>query len=276
MTKMASEPTRGIVRNEGCDLHYWYQGKGPLITFIPGGNGHGRQYNNIMAALSDRFTCVTFDRRQMSSSKVDVNKLISPPQQARDILAVIRAVGFERSVIFGNSLGGVLALQFALDHPEVVEQLLVHEAPTFLLLPDASEVFEWVLHLVEVKQRDGYKAAAAEFQKCLIGYDDEGVPATTPPEVENVINFWDNEFYIISTYTPNLWRLKDIGTKVGLLRGVRSKDAKYARTTYEQEKILGCPRMDVPGHHQGYEVETAEFVPYLLKMLKILGRTDVD
>lgn len=273
---MSFNPIQGIVHNEGCDLHYWYQGTGPLVTFIPGGNGHGKQYNKIMVALSDRFTCVTFDRRQMSASKAVVNKPLNPPQQARDILAIIKAVGFERSIIFGNSLGGVLAFQFAHDHPSAVAQLIVHEAPTLLLLPDASDVYEWLVHLMELKDADGCEAAAAEFVTRFVGYDAEGVPATAPLEPENLRNFWENEFYVISTYTPNLWRIRENGTKVGLMRGVRSGDAFYARTTYEQEKILGCPRMDVPGHHQGYEVETEEFLPYFFDMLKLLGWSSSD
>ncbi|KAK4096956.1 hypothetical protein N658DRAFT_527397, partial [Parathielavia hyrcaniae] len=97
---MEFNPTRAIVHNEGCDLHYWYQGKGPLITFVPGGNGHGRQFNNMIAALSDRYTCATFtfDRRQMSASKAEVNKKLSAPQQVRDIRAIIKAMGFEKSI----------------------------------------------------------------------------------------------------------------------------------------------------------------------------------
>ena len=45
---MAFNPTRAIVHNEGCDIHYWHQGSGPLILFVPGGNGHGLQYNKLM------------------------------------------------------------------------------------------------------------------------------------------------------------------------------------------------------------------------------------
>lgn len=40
---MEFNPTKATVHNEDCDLHYWHQGSGPLIVFIPGGNGHGRR-----------------------------------------------------------------------------------------------------------------------------------------------------------------------------------------------------------------------------------------
>ncbi|KAK7402695.1 hypothetical protein QQX98_011559 [Neonectria punicea] len=265
-----------IVQNEDCDLHYWYQGTGPLITFVPGGNGHGRQFYPIMAVLSDKFTCVTFDRRQMSASKAKVNKKLSPPQQARDIRAVILAMGFDRSIIFGSSSGGIFGFQFAHDFPQMVDHLIAHEALTSCLLPDASEIFEWSLRLVEVFETRGLEAAAEEFEASLIGYDAEGVPACAKPEPWNQRNFWENEFPILLAYMPNLWRLKENRTSIGLMRGVRCKDASFARVTNEQEKILGCPRFDVPGHHQGFEVETTEFLPYFLDMLDTLAKRKIN
>ena len=269
---MEFNPTRAIVHNEGCDLHYWYQGTGPLITFVPGGNGHGRQFNNIMAALSANFTCATFDRRQMSASQVKVNKKLSPPQQARDIRAVITALGFDKSIIFGSSSGGLFSFQFAHDFPDMVDRLIAHEAPSFSLLPDATEVYEWFYHLMGVYENQGLEQAAKEFRVKLIGHDDEGIPKTVSPEPENPRNFWDNEFVMLMGYTPNLWRLKENKTSIGVMRGVRCKDALFARTPVEQAKILDCPLAVVPGHHQGFEVETKEFVPYLLEMLDTLEK----
>ncbi|KAJ3540705.1 hypothetical protein NM208_g4944 [Fusarium decemcellulare] len=269
---MEFNPTRAIVHNEGCDLHYWYQGTGPLITFIPGGNGHGRQFNNIIAALSDRFTCATFDRRQMSASKVKVNKKLSPPQQARDIRAVIKALGFEKSILFGSSSGGIFAFQFAHDFPEMVDHMISHEAGTTSILPDASPLFEWFLHLIEVFETRGLEQVAAEFEEKLTGYDDEGIPKTVPPEPENPRNFWENEFPVLLGYIPNLWRLKENKVSIGTMRGVRCKDAFFARAPEEQAKILGAPCFTVPGHHQGFEVETKEFIPPLLEMLDVLEK----
>ncbi|KAH6853736.1 Alpha/Beta hydrolase protein [Chaetomium sp. MPI-CAGE-AT-0009] len=269
---MEFNPTKAIVHNEGCDLHYWYQGQGPLITFIPGGNGHGRQFNNMIAALSDKFTCVTFDRRQMSASQVKVNKKLSPPQQARDIRAVIKAMGFEKSILFGSSSGGIFAFTFAHDFPEMVDRLIAHEAPTITLLPDAAEVFDWFLHLMEVYETKGLEQVAGEFAHKLIGYGDEGIPQTVKAEPENPKNFWDNEFPVLLGYVPNFWRIKQNKTSIGVMRGVRCKDAFFARATEEQAKVLDCPKMLVPGHHQGFEVETKEFLPYFLSMLDILEK----
>ncbi|KAM5385781.1 hypothetical protein ACJA88_001931 [Fusarium oxysporum] len=264
--------TRSIVHNEGCDLHYWYQGSGPLIIFVPGGNGHGRQFNNVIAALSNRFTCATFDRRQMSASQVPVNKRLSPPQQARDIRAIIKAVGFDEAILFGSSSGGTFAYQFAHDFPEMVVHLICHEAGLAMLLPDATQITEWMYDLLHTFETLGQDAAAEEFAKCLIGYDAEGIPKPASPEASNPKNFWEYEWAPLIGYCPNMFRIKEHGVSVGLMRGVRCKDAFYARAIEEQAKILECPRMTVPGHHEGFQCETEEFVPSLLEMLDILEK----
>lgn len=270
---MAAGRTLGVVTNEECDLHYWHQGSGPLITFIPGGNGCGSQFFPLMGALSDNYTCVTFDRRQMSASKVRVNRRLNPSQQVRDVLAIVRALGFEKSVFFGSSLGGLLGFQLAIYHPEKVEHLVVHEAPTRELLPDADKIMETILGLLDIRDEHGIPAAARAFhEKFLVGYEDEGVPQSPPPPAEDLVNFWTYEFPVVSFPTPDLRRLVDNRTSVGLMTAERSRDAFYARATYEQEKILGCPRMDVPGHHQGFQSEMDAFLPSLGQMLELLER----
>ncbi|KAI6784326.1 uncharacterized protein J7T54_006371 [Emericellopsis cladophorae] len=236
---MVFNPTIAIVHNEGCDLHYWHQGQGPLLLFVPGGNGHGRQFNAIMAGLMSKFTCATFDRRQMSASQVKVNKRLSPPQQARDIRAIIKALGFHKAIIFGSSSGGIFGFQFAHDFPEMVDHLISHEAGITCFLPDATETYEQLFHLNRVFETEGLEAAAAQFATLLVGYDAEGIPKTVPPEPENVRNFWENEMPSLLGYTPNLLRIKENKTSVGVMRGALCKDAFYARAIEEQAKVLG-------------------------------------
>lgn len=269
---MPWRPTRSIVWNEGCDLNYWYCGSGPLILFVPGGNGHGRQFDNIMKELCDTYTVLTFDRRQMSGSPVAVNKKLSPPQQARDMRTVIHAICRDKAIIFGSSSGGIFALQFAHDFPEMVDCIISHEAPTVSLLPDASDMIEWFLHLIEVSESAGWETANEEFRTRLTGYDDEGIPKTVSPEPGNPKNFWENEFLVLLGYVPNLWRVKESKIPVGVMRGARCKDAFFARATVEQAKILDCVSAVVPGHHQGFEVETKEFLPHLLEMVDTLTK----
>ena len=208
----------------------------------------------------------------MSASQVKVNKLLSPPQQARDTLAVMRAMGFKKSIFFGSSSGGIFGFQLAIDHPEAVDHLICHEAPTSTLLPDATARFEDLLRFFEIYKESGIRAAAEEFGKGFKGFGEEGVPLTVAAEKENEINFWENEYLVLLGYSPDLRRIVENGTSVGVMAGKRSADAWYCRTTIEQEKILGCLRMVVPGHHQGFQVETEAFAPAMLEMLDTLEK----
>ena len=269
---MTFNPTYATVENEDCTLHYYFQGTGPLLTFIPGGNGHRHQYNAIMTFLSPSYTCMTFDRRQMSSSiSTSPNKTFSHTQQARDVKVLINAMGFEKSIVSGSSLGGIIGFQFAKDFPEMVEHLIAHEAPTHVLLPDATAIYDFLRECWEIS-KSSIPDAQKKFDEKFIGFGEEGVPATSGQGKENEKNFWENEFLVISMYTPDLRRLVENGTSVGVMAGRRSRDAWYARTTVEQEKVLNCERMVVPGHHQGFEVETEAFTPCLLEMIGVLEK----
>lgn len=229
-----------------------------------------------MALLSDRHTCVTFDRRQMSNSQVEVNKTMSYPQQARDVAAVIRATGNTSSIIFGSSLGGIIAFQFAIDHPEMVVDLIAHEAPTFNLLSDASQLLDTFIALYEQYKLEGLDAIMPTFSKGFIGLDDESVPPTAAPDPRNPKNQWENEM-LPAFYYPDLRKLVNNKISVGVMVGARSKDAWYARATIEQQKVMGCLHSVVPGHHQGFESEPDAFLPAMLEMMsKLRERRSTD
>jgi pimeloyl-ACP methyl ester carboxylesterase len=268
---MAS-PDYHFVENESCTLRYWSQGTGPLIFFIPGGNGHGSQFNNIISFLSSKYTCATYDRRGMAGSPTTSPNILSPPQQARDVVAIIKALSFSKAIIFGNSLGGILSFQVAIDHPEICDHVIAHEAPTILILPDSSERFDRTLLLLSLYKEGGLVAAGAAFGSIFVGFDAPDLAAPLPPAPENTKNFFEKEFLIGSTYNPDWRKIVRNGVSVGVLAGERSKDAFYARTTIEQADLLGCLRWVVPGHHAAHEVETKYFAPKLVGFIEALEK----
>jgi len=267
--KMAFNPTHATVENEDCNLHYYYLGTGPLITFIPGGNGHGRQFNVLMALLSPNFTCVTFDRRQMSDSQVPINKTLSHPQQARDAASVIKAMGFSKSIIFGSSLGAIIGFQLGIDFPDMVDRLIAHEGPTASLLPNSTEIYDALYFCHYLYANVGLKAAETEFRKMFKGYHAAEVSQTIDPQPGNVTNFWENEFWTGSVYTPDLRKLVKNGASVAVMTGERSVEhgTWFSVAAMEQADILRCERCVVAGHHQGFESETELFLPQFLSLL---------
>ncbi len=266
---MASDRIHGTVENEDCELHYWYQGSGPLLIFVPGGGGNGDQYFKIMGLLDKRFTVATFDRRQMSSSKVKENKPCNPAQNARDIMAITKAIGRTKTSVFANSGGGILALQLAASYPDAVEHLLLHEVPTTFLLPDATFQLDRCFEVIETYKKEGIPAAMRLFAAQLVGM---GSPGDFKPDVANLHNWFQNEFLVMTLYCPDLRKIVQNKVSVAVMAGEKSKDAFYARTTIGQAEAMQCPRVVVPGNHFGFDFEAEAFAPVLIETMELLEK----
>src|ERR1700710_944053 len=111
------QPTYLIVPNEGANLHVWHQGSGPLLILIQGGGGDGARFNSAILHLSQHYTVVAYDRRGNAGSVVARPSPLSPVQSARDVVAIIKALGFNKASVFGTSSGGLIALQLAASYP---------------------------------------------------------------------------------------------------------------------------------------------------------------
>jgi pimeloyl-ACP methyl ester carboxylesterase len=269
---MPSTPTYATVENEDCELHYWYQGSGPLLIFVPGGNGHGRQYNALMGLLETEYTVATFDRRQMSASQVKgPNKQFNPVQQARDIIAITKAIGRATTSVFASSGGGIIAYQMAVSYPKMLDHLICHEAPTTSLLSaeESTEMMDFFFKLQDIYREGGVKPTLEVFTaKIMVGMDD-GLPRQKN-EPGNPVNQFENEM-MMGWYCPDLVKIVQNRTSVAVGFGTKSEGAMYKRTALEQAKRLGCEAVEFPGHHQGFETQAEEFAPVLLALL---GRMD--
>ncbi len=78
--------------------------------------------------LEAGFDVVRFDNRDLGRStrlqSVGGDPGYTTVDMAADAVAVLDAVGWERAVVFGQSMGGMIAQQLAIDHPERVGHLV--------------------------------------------------------------------------------------------------------------------------------------------------------
>lgn len=103
-------------------LAYKLRGAGPEVLFIQGVGVHGDGWRPQIDALASRFACLSFDNRGMGASPAPNGKL-SVEGMADDAASVMDAVGWRAAHVVGHSLGGVIAQQLALAHPERVRSL---------------------------------------------------------------------------------------------------------------------------------------------------------
>jgi 3-oxoadipate enol-lactonase len=119
-----------VVRVGDIDLHYELRGSGPAILLIPGLSLDSRVWEPVAAALLRDQSCVMPDNRGAGLSDVPRGPY-TISQLAGDLYGLLMILGIDRACVVGHSMGGYVALQLALDSPELVRSLvLVSTSPT--------------------------------------------------------------------------------------------------------------------------------------------------
>jgi pimeloyl-ACP methyl ester carboxylesterase len=119
------------IPSDGLRLTVETFGTGAPIVFGHGLLGNRHAVRAELAPLAGHYRIVTFDQRgHGDSSAVSDPALYDPARMAGDITAVMDALGIERAIVGGESMGAATALLFALANPQRVERLLL-TAPAF-------------------------------------------------------------------------------------------------------------------------------------------------
>jgi 3-oxoadipate enol-lactonase len=106
----------------GGQLFYEMGGSGPqAIVLLHDGLVDASGFDEMWPILCKDFRVVRYDRRGYGKSPFAK----APYSQTEDLAAVIAAARLERFALVGFSAGGGIALDFALDHPQVVDRLVL-------------------------------------------------------------------------------------------------------------------------------------------------------
>ena len=120
----------------GYRMHYAVYGDddAPALALIHGGLGGGDgskdTINRQAAALSAEYRCVFYDRRACGQSDAPADGY-DIPNCARDLKGLLDHLGIARAHVLGSSAGGPIAMQFALDCPELTDTLILVNTMTY-------------------------------------------------------------------------------------------------------------------------------------------------
>jgi pimeloyl-ACP methyl ester carboxylesterase len=114
-------------RVNGVELEYEVKGSGDPVVFLHGGLLPDENTPLIKEpALTDHFKVINYHRRGFAGSEKPQGKA-TIEDQAADCYALLQHLGVEQTHVMGHSLGGVIAIQVAADHPEAVHDLALME-----------------------------------------------------------------------------------------------------------------------------------------------------
>ncbi len=247
---MTSAKTMEKIGTEGAKIYCEKQGSGPLLIFITGALGDAGYYSSASDFLSKEFTVVTYDRRCNSRSTGDRTLDMSIEQQTRDVVAIISKMGFSSAIVFGNSGGGIIALELAALRPDLISFLIVHEVPIIEILPDPKKWRSFNNDIYIKSQKEGWKVALVDFMNSLVNSPNISFPIDLKRRVSgNVEFFFQHEFKSFVDYIPDFKRLQENDVDMVAAVGIESNDAYYVQSTKEMALKLGCACVKFPGQH---------------------------
>lgn len=111
----------GRVAVEGGSLYWEATGAGAPIVLIHGGNLDRRMWDAQFDTLRHHYRVIRYDARGFGrSSRAD-----RPFRAPDDLAALLRAHRISRATLVGLSMGGGIAIDFALAYPDMVSRLVL-------------------------------------------------------------------------------------------------------------------------------------------------------
>ena len=113
-----------IAQSGDVRIAYEVRGDGEPLVLVHGLAYDRLGWGRLPDLLAERFRVVLVDNRGVGESDAPAGPY-TVAQLAADVLAVLDDAGIERTNLFGVSLGGYVAQELVLAHPERVERLVL-------------------------------------------------------------------------------------------------------------------------------------------------------
>jgi pimeloyl-ACP methyl ester carboxylesterase len=149
------------VQTNDIETYYEQRGDGPSIVFVHGALSDHAAADGQLAAFSDTYTAVAYDLRGHGDTPDPRDAPYSIDLLAEDLHAFVEALGLDRPVLCGVSMGGMVAQVYASRYPDRLGALVLADtfAPAFVSLRDRIERTVLVGATVEVVRLVGYGRA---------------------------------------------------------------------------------------------------------------------
>src|SRR5580704_4755103 len=146
------------VSSGGSNIYWEESGAGEPLLLIMGLGYSLEMWHRSRPALSAVYRTIVFDNRGVGRSDVPPGPY-SIAQMASDAAAVLDAAGIESAHVFGMSMGGMIAQEFALQYPKRVRSLIL--GCTAAGGPEAVSAEPEVLQILMLRGVDPEVAAQA-------------------------------------------------------------------------------------------------------------------
>jgi len=210
----------GFAHVNGTRLYYEAAGSGhPLVLIHPTGLDR-RLWDDHFEALASRYRAIRYDVRGFGRSDPPSDE---PYRHADDLKALLDDLGVSQAHVMGLCLGGGIAIDLAIHHPQKVTALVVADVrlPGYELQdPEAAQAYADVRR---VARESGLEAARECWLARAIFAPARGKPDVFARLAEMVADYsgwhWTHDDPITQFSPPALQRLHEIGAPTLVLVG---------------------------------------------------------
>jgi pimeloyl-ACP methyl ester carboxylesterase len=238
---------------------------GRPVLFMIGQPMDASGFTALASHFPDR-TVVTYDPRGLGrSTRKDGRVDNAPTVQARDLHAVIEALGVGPVEMFASSGGAVTALALVAAHVNDVTALVAHEPPLIPVLPDAAAAERARAAVRDMYEAKGSNAGMAAFI-AMTSWQGEfteeyftqpapdpvrfGMPTTDDGSRDDPL--LSDRSWAISGYRLDLDALAVAPTRIVIAVGEESSGIFTGRTAVATAVLLGQQATVFPSHHGGF------------------------
>ncbi len=253
-----------------CDIAYDVHGPlptagGRVPLFMVGQPMTAGGFGTLASFFPDR-TVVTYDPRGLGRSTRSDGRVDNTPEvQARDLHALIEALGARPVEMFASSGGAVTALALVAAYPDDVSTLVAHEPPLIPVLDDAVAA-----ERAQAAVRDVYNAGGrgngmaafiamtswpGEFTDAYFARpapDPAAFGMTCEDDGSRDDPLLSERSWAITSYRPDVDALAEAPTRVVIAVGAESGRAFTGRTSHATADLLSQRATVFPSHHGGF------------------------
>jgi pimeloyl-ACP methyl ester carboxylesterase len=194
-------------RVNGVELEYAVAGSGEPVLLISPVVADGFFPLLSERVLADRYQLITYHKRGWCGS-THTPAPVSIADHAADAAALLDHLRIRRAHIAGHSSGAAVALQLALDRPEIVHTLALLEL-SLLSLPGSARFLQTAAPAFEAYAAGRHQSALANFMAAVSGLEwdacraliDTHIPGATAQAIEDVDTFFGIELPALSAWT---------------------------------------------------------------------------
>lgn len=125
-----ADPDSKFIEVNGLNVHYKTFGKGePVFILLHGFGASLFSWREVMTPLAEYGTVIAYDRPAFGLTKRPLEwegkSPYSPQSQVELVIGLMDALRIKKAILVGNSAGGTISMQTALQYPERVQALVL-------------------------------------------------------------------------------------------------------------------------------------------------------